>query len=378
METSSDKIMSINIEKVDDATHTRCGRVNIGNLKSTSPFKALNFSEFHVLDKLNSPLVRTLCVGVLRLNPVDLYRIGKKQKYYGELLEKLSIQRKIKLKGGEFLLIPHFNKKDFGSINKRDDEILDNFLQFQVDAGSAGIVIPDYFKYTSNEYSDYLHWFVRKAEKHNRPIFACTEPSEKALRIEKRFEKIVRAGIRNLLLDLRNKNPNERVCTTTFVILDKTHKQHKDMWVHCYDVSNRIYHTSCAEQTVLPLLGVDSVSGRQPAKIPPDARKKMKPIQPMSFDSSTNGFLTKGEYLKFHSTWECKAHDFCTVESLDTIYENNLKLKEHNTIDQTLLIKKFHDWTLENQIKSEMQRREFAKQFVLINPLLDGKKINEW
>jgi hypothetical protein len=370
--------MSIEVEKLDGSTHARCGKASIGNMTCTFPFRALNASEFRILDRLKSPLVKTVCIRVLRLNPIDLRRIGKRQKYYNELIERLSIQKKIKSKGGEFLLIPHLNKTDFKSIERKDDEILTNFLQFQVDAGSAGLVVPDYFKYTSNEYIDYLKWFLKKAEGYGKPIFAGTEPSEQSFRVERRFQGIINSGIRNVLLDLRHESPNEKACTTTFVILKKTHELCQNLWVHSYDVSNRVYRTSCAEQTVLPLLGIDSVSAIQPISIPPKARSKMGPIQPRGFDSSTNGFLTKAEYLQFHSKWECKAHDFCVTESVDTMFQNKMKLKEHNTIDQTLLIEEFYDWTLGGQVKSEMQKREFAKRFVLTNPLLDGRKITEW
>jgi len=368
---------SVNVEHVDSTTHARCGSLYLSDFQGTFPFKALNFSELRALQTIGLPFVKTLYTKILRFRPLDLSSLSRSKKYYKKRLDYLSTSKKIKRQGGDFLLIPHLNKKKFGSIERKDNNVLRSLIQLQIDAGSIAIVIPDYWKYTSSEYQEYLRWFIKEAEQHQKPILATLLPSEKGNRIKRRVEEITNQSIQSILVDGRGKNLNERISTTTISVLNDFRKNQEKLWVHCYDVSNRVAKTLCAEQTVLPMLGVDSVSAREPTKVPPEVREKMASIGPRSFDSSTNGFLTKIEYKGYHPNWECKTHDFCHNESLETIYEKTEKLRSHNILDQLVLIGNFHEWVREERIKREMQERVFAKQFILQNPLLDGS-LRKW
>jgi len=368
---------AVNVEHVDTATYARCGNLRFPNFRGTFPFKALSLSELHALQTISFPFLKTLYTKISRLKPLDLSYLSRSPKYYKKKLSSVSASKRINKQGGNFLLIPHLNKNIFKSIERRDSNALNSLVRFQVDAGSIAIVIPDYWKYTFSEYREYLKWVIKEAEQHNRAIFATLRPSEKETRIKNRVEEIRNQSIQGILVDVRDKNLHEKVSTVTFSVLNNLRKNNENLWVHCYDVSNRVTKTLCAEQPVLPMLGVDSLSSREPTPVPPDVRAKTAAGAARSFDSSTNGFLTKTEYLRYHSDWECVTHGFCHEESLDTIYRKSEKLRGHNILDQLEFISNFHEWISEESVRREMQKRVFAKQFITQNPLL-GENLRRW
>ena len=365
-------MFSVRIYDVDDKSYCRGGSLNLGSMNVNIPIKTLNPSEFRVLKSLNLPIPKTILVKTIHLNPIDLSVLARKGKVYKNKVRSFNaLSRQARTSGGEFLLVPHLNKKAFKSIETKVDLVIDALTDLQIDSGSSAIVIPDYWKYTSNDYRQYFERWSKKTEQLGKPTLATLLPSEKESRIKKRLEEIL-PNVDGVLVNMRG-DVNHTKFATTFDLLLKERSRTERIWILGYESPNRVSDMLCAEQTVLPLVGSDSMSLRESHQLPPIVREKLalKSV-PRGYDSATNGILNKEEYAQHHRSWECREHVFCQKETFDSIYAEPTKLRGHNILGQMIMVGNMFDWVREKNVLEKMKDRMFSKQFVQRNTLLEG------
>jgi hypothetical protein len=363
---------SLRINDVDDKSYCRCGSLNLGSLNVNIPIKTLNPSEFRALKSLSLPIPKTILVKTIHLNPIDLSVLARKGKVYKNKVRSFNaLSRQARADGGEFLLVPHLNKKTFKSIETKVDFVIGALTDLQIDSNSSAIVIPDYWKYTSNDYKQYFRQWSRKTGQLGKPTLATLLPSEKESRIKKRLEEIL-PTVDGVLVNMSG-DVNHTKFATTFNLLLKERGRTERIWIHGYESPNRVSDMLCAEQIVLPLVGSDSMSLRESHQLPPKVREKLalKNV-PRCYDSSTNGILNKEEYVQHHHGWECREHVFCQKETLDSIYAESTKLRGHNILGQIIMVGNMFDWVGERNVLKEMKDRMFSKEFVQRNTLLEG------